>query len=58
MARSLIDSASLDGRNGDDLDWSRSTPAVLGLLLLQLGAAVLGGWAGRRMALSGVEIPE
>ena len=29
------------------------TPAVLGLVLLQLAAAVTGGWAGRRMTLGG-----
>lgn len=29
------------------------TPAVLGLVLLQLVASVSGGWAGRRMSLRG-----
>ncbi len=29
--------------------WSGPTPAVLGLILLQLVASVGGGWAGRRM---------
>lgn len=31
--------------------WSGSAPTVLGLLLLQLAAAVAGGWAGRRATL-------
>jgi hypothetical protein len=30
-------------------DWSGPTPAVLGLILLQLVASVGGGWTGRRM---------
>lgn len=29
------------------------TPAVLGLILLQLAASVAGGWVGRRMTLGG-----
>jgi hypothetical protein len=31
--------------------WSRSTPIVLGLILLQLAASVVGGWVGRRATL-------
>jgi hypothetical protein len=31
--------------------WSGPTPAVLGLILLQLAASAAGGWVGRRVAL-------
>jgi hypothetical protein len=31
--------------------WSGPTPAVLGLILVQLAASSAGGWVGRRMAL-------
>jgi hypothetical protein len=31
--------------------WSGSTPAVLGLILVQLAASSAGGWVGRRVAL-------
>lgn len=41
---SLAFSGSTDG-------WSGPTPAVLGLILLQLAASAAGGWVGRRVAL-------
>jgi len=31
--------------------WSGPTPAVLGLILLQLATSAAGGWVGRRVAL-------
>ncbi|NJD20408.1 MAG: hypothetical protein FIA95_14150 [Gemmatimonadetes bacterium] len=31
--------------------WSSTTPAVLGLILVQLAASSAGGWVGRRVAL-------
>ena len=44
----FVGSLTLPGR----LDsWSGPTPAVLGLILLQLAASSAGGWVGRRMAL-------
>lgn len=41
---SLAFSGSTDG-------WSGPTPAVLGLILLQLATSAAGGWVGRRVAL-------
>lgn len=38
--------------------WSNSTPAALGLILLQLGAASAGGWTGRRMSMRGAQDPD
>jgi len=40
---------------GNALGWSNSTPAALGLLLLQLAASSTGGWTGRRLSLRGVQ---
>lgn len=40
-------------------DWSGPTPAVLGLVLVQLAASSAGGWMGRRAALGvGAPAPE
>ncbi len=33
--------------------FTSDTPAVLGLILVQLGASVWGGWLGRRLTLAG-----
>lgn len=38
--------------------WSGPTPAVLGLILLQLGASVGGGWMGRRLMLGSAAVSE
>jgi len=37
--------------------WAGPTPAVLGIILVQMAAASAGGWVGRRMML-GVEVAE
>ena len=43
---------------GPVAEWSGPTPAVLGLVLLQLVASVGGGWMGRRSMLGGDDSSE
>jgi hypothetical protein len=38
--------------------WSGSAPTVLGLVLLQLAAAVAGGWTGRRLTFGPEPAPK